>query len=91
MFNIFKQFIPKFIFVILLLVANNVFANESFSEPDTLVSFTATLPAGTTSARLHSEALGWDTSHPDGVASYNGDGTWTVGTSTVTIEEGTNA
>jgi len=78
MFNIFKQFIPKFIFVILLLVANNVFANESFSEPDTLVSFTATLPAGTTSARLHSEALGWDTSHPDGVASYNGDGTWTA-------------
>ena len=46
--------------------------------PDTTVSFTVTLPAGTTSARLHSEAFGWDVNHPDGVATDNGDGTWTA-------------
>ena len=45
---------------------------------DTTVSFTATLPAGTASARLHSEAFGWDVNHPDGVATDNGDGTWTA-------------
>ena len=47
-------------------------------DSSTVVSFTAKLPAGTTTARLHSEALGWDLNHPDGVASDNGDGTWTA-------------
>jgi hypothetical protein len=88
MFNIFKQFLAKFILVILLLFANNVFTDESFSEPDTLVNFTATLPAGTTSARLHSDALGWDINHAYGVASDNGDGTWTA---TIPAPWGANA
>ncbi len=57
-------------------------------EPDTTVSFTATLPAGTASARLHSDALGWDLNHADGVASDNGDGTWTA---TIPAPWGANA
>jgi hypothetical protein len=54
-------------------------APDGYNAPvNTTVSFTATLPAGTTSARLHSEALGWDLNHGDGVASNNGDDTWTA-------------
>ena len=54
-------------------------ADDGGDDPvDTSVSFTATLPAGTTTARLHSEALGWDVNHLDGVAVDNGDGTWTA-------------
>ncbi|MDA8898384.1 hypothetical protein N9I89_01345, partial [Porticoccaceae bacterium] len=54
-------------------------APDGYNAPvNTTVSFTATLPAGTTSARLHSEALGWDLNHGDGVATNNNDGTWTA-------------
>jgi len=60
------------------LVLNCQPATGDSSTPDTTVSFTATLPAGTKSARLHSVALGWDPNHPDGVALDNGDGTWTA-------------
>jgi len=44
----------------------------------TALTFTVTAPAGTTAVRLHSDAFGWDPHHPDGVASDNGDGIWTV-------------
>jgi hypothetical protein len=54
-------------------------APDGYTAPqNTTVSFTATLPAGTTSARLHSEALGWDLNHGDGIATNNNDGTWTA-------------
>ncbi len=54
----------------------------------TAVTFTVTAPAGTASARLHSDALGWDLNHADGVASDNGDGTWTA---TIPAPWGANA
>jgi hypothetical protein len=40
---------------------------------DTTVTFQVYLPAGTATARLHSEALGWDLNHGDGVAEKLGD------------------
>ena len=70
------------------LVLNCQPATGDSSTPDTTVSFTATLPAGTASARLHSDALGWDLNHADGVASDNGDGTWTA---TIPAPWGANA
>jgi hypothetical protein len=48
------------------------------SADETTVSFTVSLPSNVSSARLHSEALGWDVNHPEGVATNNGDGTWTA-------------
>ena len=46
---------------------------------DTGVKYTVSgLPAGTTSVRIHSGAFGWDINHPEGVATDNGDGTWTA-------------
>ena len=48
------------------------------SADETSVSFTVSLPSSVSSVRLHSEALGWDPNHPEGVATNNGDGTWTA-------------
>ena len=42
------------------------------------ITFTATMPDDTTSARVTSEVLDWNLEHFEGVATDNGDGTWTA-------------
>ena len=60
-----------------------LFAFLAFFALNAQVTFTVHAPDATT-VRLHSDMFGWDVNHPDGPATSNGDGSWSVTVDTPT-------